>query len=134
MVTAKVERASYRVTDRALTMTVQVTNHGAKPVRMGEFMTGSVRFLSPELGLSHAGYPDAYLAESGLHVGSDSTVQPGESKTLTVVAADAAWETEHLASVIRDVDSRFGGLLFFYDDAGRRYITSVSGAMIPDFG
>jgi len=133
VVKARVERASYRVVDRALTMTVHVVNEGARPVQTGEFMTGSVRFLNPELDIDHADYPEAYLAESGLQVGADSTIQAGESKTITIVAADAAWETEHLGSVIRDVDSRFGGLLFFYNDEGRRYVTSVSGPMIPDF-
>jgi methane/ammonia monooxygenase subunit B len=38
-----------------------------------------------------------------------------------------------LDGLIRDADSRLGGLLFLYDANGQRHIASVSTAIIPTF-
>jgi methane/ammonia monooxygenase subunit B len=35
--------------------------------------------------------------------------------------------------LIRDADSRIGGLLFLYDLTGKRYISSITAAVIPKF-
>jgi len=48
-------------------------------------------------------------------------------------ATDAAWEVERLVAFLSNVDSRIGALLFFYDDKGARYITSVAGPILPVF-
>jgi len=73
------------------------------------------------------------MAKNGLEVTPPGAIGPGESTTLKVVAQDAAWEIEHLSSVVRDTDSRFGGLLFFYDEDGNRFLSSVSSPIIPQF-
>lgn len=114
-------------------MTVQVKNEGAVPIRLGEFTTGSVRFINPSMAIDSSNTSPEYLAESGLHIDPDSTIQPGATVNVKMIAADAAWENEHLSSVIRDADSRFGGLLFFFDDQGNRYLSSVSGPLIPEY-
>jgi methane/ammonia monooxygenase subunit B len=49
------------------------------------------------------------------------------------MASDAVWEIEHLSSVIGDADSRFGGLLFLFDDQGNRYLSSISASLIPEY-
>ena len=49
------------------------------------------------------------------------------------VAADVAWEAERLTSLMRDPDSSFGGLLFFYDSDGERHIANVYGTIVPTF-
>jgi hypothetical protein len=38
-----------------------------------------------------------------------------------------------VSSVIKDADSRFGGLLFFYDSDGTRYLSSISAPTISPF-
>jgi len=43
------------------------------------------------------------------------------------------WETERLDGLIKDADSRLGGLIFFIDNTGERYISSISAAVIPQF-
>jgi methane/ammonia monooxygenase subunit B len=48
-------------------------------------------------------------------------------------ATDAAWEVERLVSFLTNVDSRTGGLIFFYDDKGNRSISEVSGPILPVF-
>jgi methane/ammonia monooxygenase subunit B len=50
-----------------------------------------------------------------------------------VTALDALWATQRLDGLIRDADSRMGGLLFLYDTNGKRHIASISTAVIPKF-
>ncbi len=132
-VTAKVKRAAYNVPRRAMTMTVEVKNEGSKPIEVGEFSTGSVRFINPAIAVETDYTPKEYLAENGLIVEPNTTIQPGETAIVKINATDAAWENEHLSSVIHDADSRFGGLLFFFDTEGNRYLTSISAPLIPEF-
>lgn len=132
-VKAKVKRAEYNVAERAMKLIVNVNNQGDQPVRLGELTTGSVRFVNTDVVTDTGDYPAEYLAKNGLEVTPSAAIYPGESAKLNVIAQDAAWEIEHLSSVIRDTDSRFGGLLFFFDDDGNRYLTSVSSPIIPQF-
>ena len=67
-------------------------------------------------------YPKELLPKSGLQVEPNTPLQPGETTTVKFVAADVAWEAERLTSLMRDPDSSFGGLLFFYDSDGERHI------------
>ncbi len=132
-VAVKVEDASYRVPGRAMQMTLTVTNNGDSAVRLGEFMTASVRFLDPDVLEDETGYPDDLLAEEGLTVSDNSPLAPGETRTVNVTASDAAWEVYRLADLIYDPDSRFAGLLFFFDEAGNRQMVMVDAPLIPTF-
>ena len=60
-------------------------------------------------------------------------IQPGETRVVKISATNPAWETEQLAMLIQDPDSRFGGLLMFYDADGKRSIVSIGGGLIPTF-
>ena len=133
VVSAKVTRATYNIPGRSMTMMVQIKNEGTVPLTVGEFTTGSVRFLNPDLNIDASGTSAEYLAKAGLVIEPNSAIQPGTSVNVKIVAADAAWANERLSSVIKDADSRFGGLLFFYDDAGKRYHISVSAPLIPEY-
>ena len=133
IVKTKVQRAVYDVSNRAMTLTIRATNTGEKPVQLGELSAGSVRFINPEAHVEVGDYPEEYLAKTALAVQPGTAIPAGESVVLTVIAQDAAWEIERLSSVIRDTDSRFGGLLFFYDNQGKRYQTSVASPLIPKF-
>ncbi len=132
-VDVKVEDATYRVPGRAMQMTLTITNNGDRPVRLGEFNTASVRFLDPDVLEDESGYPDDLLAEEGLTVSDNSPIQPGETRTVNVTASDAAWEVYRLADLIYDPDSRFAGLLFFFDDEGNRQMVMVDAPLIPTF-
>jgi len=121
-VAVKIEDATYRVPGRAMQMTMTITNNGDSPVRLGEFNTAGVRFLDAAVAQDETGYPDDLLAEEGLTVSDNSPIAPGQSKTIQVTASDAAWEVYRLADLIYDPDSRFAGLLFFYDAAGNRQL------------
>ncbi len=132
-VSVKVEDATYRVPGRAMQMTLTITNNGDRPVRLGEFNTASVRFLDPDVLEDESGYPDDLLAEEGLTVSDNSPIQPGETRTVNVTASDAAWEVYRLADLIYDPDSRFAGLLFFFDDEGNRQMVMVDAPLIPTF-
>ena len=73
-------------------------------------------------------------ALEGLSLDNATPIQPGEQRTMTITARDALWESEKLDGLIRDSDSRIGGLLFFYDDQlGERFISSITAAVIPKF-
>lgn len=130
-----VESANYDVPGRAMRITATITNKGDKPLRIGEFSTAGVRFLNPESGipLDNPTYPKEMLALQGLKLDNNAPIQPGETRKMVISAADAIWELQRLVDLVNDPDSRFGGMLYFYDDTGRRDIVSVSGAVVPIF-
>ena len=132
-VSVKVEDATYRVPGRAMQMTLTITNNGDTSVRLGEFNTAGVRFLDPKVHEDETGYPDDLLAEEGLTVSDNSPLAPGQSRTVQVTASDAAWEVYRLADLIYDPDSRFAGLLFFFDEAGKRQMVMIDAPLIPSF-
>ena len=133
VVNAKVTRAVYNIPGRAMTMTVKIKNESTVPLTIGEFTTGSVRFINPGLKIDTSNTSEEYVAKSGLQIESNATIPPGATVNVKLVAADAAWANQHLSSVLKDADSRFGGLLFFYDEAGKRYHVSVSAPLIPEY-
>ena len=132
-INVKVEDATYRVPGRAMQMTLTITNNGDAAVRLGEFNTAGVRFLDAKVHVDETGYPDDLLAEEGLTVSDNSPIAPGTSRTVQVTASDAAWEVYRLADLIYDPDSRFAGLLFFFDEAGNRQMVMVDAPLIPSF-
>ena len=132
-VAVKVEDATYRVPGRAMQMTLTITNNGDSAIRLGEFNTAGVRFMDPAVAQDETGYPDDLLAEEGLTVSDNSALAPGQSRTVQVTASDAAWEVYRLADLIYDPDSRFAGLLFFYDEAGKRQMITIDAPLIPTF-
>jgi len=132
-VSVKVDDATYRVPGRAMQMTLTITNNGDSAVRLGEFNTAGVRFLDAAVAQDNTNYPDDLLAEEGLTVSDNSALAPGQSRTVQVTASDAAWEVYRLADLIYDPDSRFAGLLFFYDEAGNRQMVTVDAPLIPTF-
>lgn len=132
-VKVKVEDATYRVPGRAMQMTLTITNNGDSSVRLGEFNTAGVRFLDAKVKVDETGYPDDLLAEEGLTVSDNSPIAPGTSRTVQVTASDAAWEVYRLADLIYDPDSRFAGLLFFWDEAGNRQMVMIDAPLIPSF-
>ena len=132
-VSVKVEDATYRVPGRAMRMKLVIKNNGSAAVRLGEFYTASVRFLDSNVFRDTTGYPEDLLAEDGLSVSDNSPLAPGETRTVEVQASDAAWEVYRLADIIYDPDSRFAGLLFFFDAAGNRTISQIDAPLIPSF-
>lgn len=132
-VSVKVEDATYRVPGRAMQMTLTITNNGDSAVRLGEFNTAGVRFMDSNVAQDETGYPDDLLAEEGLTVSDNSPLAPGQSRTVQVTASDAAWEVYRLADLIYDPDSRFAGLLFFFDEAGNRQLVTIDAPLIPTF-
>ena len=111
------EDATYRVPGRAMRMKLTITNNGNTAVRLGEFYTASVRFLDSDVYKDTTGYPEDLLAEDGLAVSDNSRWRRVETRTVEVTAADAAWEVYRLSDIIYDPDSRFAGLLFFFDNS-----------------
>jgi methane/ammonia monooxygenase subunit B len=132
-INVKIEDATYRVPGRAMQMTMTITNNGDSSVRLGEFNTAGVRFMDAAVSVDESGYPDDLLAEEGLTVSDNSPLAPGQSRTVQVTASDAAWEVYRLADLIYDPDSRFAGLLFFYDEAGNRQMVTIDAPLIPTF-
>ena len=136
-VLVKHEKGVYQVPGRSLELTLKVTNQTPRAVRLGEFTAANLRFINQKLPAALSGvpanYPEDLLPRSGLVVTPDQPIPPGETREIKVQAADAAWETERLASLMGNPDSSYGALLFFFDDKGKRSVSEVSGPAIPNF-
>ncbi len=132
-----VKRATYDVPGRAMRITFDATNNGQVPLTLGEFTTASLRFVNRQsanaLARVDQAFPQELVPESGLAINDPSPLQPGETRTYEISAVDVVWELERLTSFLTDVDSRFGGLLFFYEDDGKRHLTEIAGPIIPVF-
>jgi methane/ammonia monooxygenase subunit B len=127
-------KAEYRIPERAMTFLVKINNRSDKPIQVGELAVANVRFLNKELAMSSQDNTDRMIAPDGLTLDNANPIQPGEERTMTIIAKDALWESERLDGLIRDSDSRIGGLLFFYDElVGERFISSITAAVIPKF-
>jgi methane/ammonia monooxygenase subunit B len=72
------------------------------------------------------------VSPDGLAVSVD-TIAPGQSVDVELVASDSLWEKFRMTGLIHDPDSRFAGLIFYYDDAGNRYYQEVGGPVFPTF-
>jgi len=126
-------KATYEVPGRTVYLDLKVTNQSAKPVRLSELTTANVRFLNAAVAKDEPGYPRDLIAPSGLVVEPEAAIGPGETKLIHVSATDPIWETERLALLLYDPDSRFGGLLMFQDSEGTRYLSTVGGPILPTF-
>lgn len=126
-------RAEFRVPERAMTFTLKIKNGGDKPIQIGEFTTGGVRFLNKEVSFTDQTNTDSPVVKDGLALDNATPIQPGENRLLAFTAKDVAWESERLDGLINDADSRIGGLVFFFDSAGERTISSIASAVIPKF-
>jgi len=131
-VTAEMIEAKYRVPGRALEFVIRVSNDSNSPIRLGEFTSANIRWMNPEVSVAEPADSDDPVATNGLKY-EGGYVYPGETKLLKVTCTDAVWETHRLAKLIYDPDSRFGGLIFFFDDEGDRSVVAVGGPLLPVF-
>jgi methane/ammonia monooxygenase subunit B len=114
-------------------MTALLHNGSDHPVRVGEFATANVRFLNPAVVQPPQDEGAALAAREGLSIDTADPIAPGETRTIRITAEDSLWQRERLDGLIRDADTRMGGLLFLYDNTGQRYVSSVSAPVIPKF-
>jgi methane/ammonia monooxygenase subunit B len=133
LVEVEVNKATYRIPGRSFQVEMTVTNRSARPVQVGEFSAANIRFINDKMFDIKPQDAQDLVASSGLRVDSPA-IQPGETRTITVYADDALWETYRLTSLINEPDGRFAALLMFFDDQGTRYLNEISGPMIPSFG
>lgn len=132
-----VNEARYDVPGRSMRVSMEVSNVSDKTLRIGEFATASIRFVNPNLPSAqanvHPDFPRDLLARNGLALSDDAAIAPGETRKIQFEATDAAWEIERLTSFLTDVDSKFGGLLFLFDEQGKRHIAEIGGPILPVF-
>jgi methane/ammonia monooxygenase subunit B len=126
-------RTEYRVPERSMTVSLKIKNGSEKPIQIGEFATGGVRFLNQSVPAHGLNNTESVVAKAGLILDNPAPIQPGEQRTVLMTAGDALWESEKLDGLINDADSRIGGLVFFFDSEGERYISSITAAVIPKF-
>ena len=133
----QLKRAEYDVPGRSMRVTAEITNRSTQPLQIGEFTTAGLRFVNRKVDAATAavpvGFPRDLVPASGLVLDNDAPLQPGEKRLVKLDATDAAWELERLVSFLSNVDSRMGGLIFFYDGEGQRQIGEVFGPIVPVF-
>jgi len=134
VVNVETMRAEYRVAERAMKFELTVDNQSDHPIHIGEFALANVIFLNKDLSEPHEDHTGSETVSQGLSLDNNTAIQPGEQRNVTLIAKDGLWESQKLDGLIRDADSRIGGLLFLYDDTlGKRYISSITAAVIPKF-
>ena len=130
-------KANYDVPGRAMHVLARMTNHGSEAVSLQEFATANLRFVNHQApgaeSVVSADYPRDLVARGGLGLSDNKPLAPGETRDIQFEASDALWEVERLVSFLTDVDSKFGGLLFFVDRSGKRLISEISGPILPTF-
>lgn len=126
-------RAEYRIPERSMKLSLKIKNGSDKPIQLGEFATGSVRFFNKAIPSQEQNNTESVVAAEGLSLDNPAPIQPGEQRTVLMTASDALWESERLDGLINDADSRIGGLVFFFDSEGERYVSSITSAVIPQF-
>jgi methane/ammonia monooxygenase subunit B len=126
-------RAEYRIPERAMKLSLKIKNGSDKPIQIGEFATGSVHFVNKAVPMPEQRNAETVVAAEGLSLDNPTPIQLGEQRTVLMTASDVLWESEKLDGLINDADSRIGGLVFFFDSAGERYISSISSPVIPKF-
>lgn len=136
-VAVKLIRSEYDVPGRSMRLSVEMTNNTDQPLGIGEFTTANLRFINKKLPAALAAidptYPKELMPGSGLSVDSSAPLAAGEKRVVLLDATDAVWEVERLVSFLSNTDSRTGGLIFFYDAQGKRYISEVAGSILPVF-
>lgn len=129
----EVHDARYAIPGRSFRLEMTFTNNNDVPVRIGEFMTGHVRFLNPDVLTETVRDSHHTLAPTGLSVDGGDLIGAGETRRVVIRAEDAMWETMGLYKLIENPDSHFSGLLFFFDEEGTRYMVEPFGSFIPTF-
>jgi hypothetical protein len=119
----KVLGAIYTVSDRKLQVDLKITNTGKKPVRLGEFQSGGVRFLNPDVYTSKVDYAENLVADHGLSLSDNSPIPPGATREITVSIQDKR-QSDRLSY---DVNKSPPSLLYFFDPPGSRYEVDIGG-------
>ncbi|OUS09241.1 hypothetical protein A9Q90_04110 [Gammaproteobacteria bacterium 54_18_T64] len=127
-----VDHATYDLAGRSLSMQLQLTNNSEGPLRIGEFLTANIRFLNPDVNEGEIYEGEEMVSKDGLTVSVD-TIEPGQTVDVELVASDALWEQYRMTGLIHDPDSRFAGMIFYYDENGERFFQEVGGAVLPNF-
>jgi len=127
------EQVTYLVPGRTVQFRLRVTNHGAQPVRLGEFTTANLRFLNASVAKPDPSYPPDLLAPAGLLVQPNRPIAAGESVEMYLEATSPVWETDRLTALMSDPTSRMGGLFMFFDPDGKRSIVEFSSSIVPTF-
>ncbi len=126
-------QARYRIPGRSFRVTLDITNNSKHTYRIGEFSTANLRFINKAvLGDIKPKDESDLMATSGLFI-EGGEIRAGETTRITLYADDALWETYRLTSLIYDPDSRFAGMLFFYDENNQRIQYEIGGPMLPVF-
>jgi len=132
-----VTKATYDVPGRAMYVTARMTNNGPEAVSILEFATANLRFVNLQAPgadkVISPDYPRDLVARAGMGLTDQKPLMPGETREIKFEASDAMWEVERLVSFLTDVDSKFGGLLFFVDKSGNRMMTEIGGPILPTF-
>ncbi len=132
-INVNVKKAIYQVPERAMRLKLQINNQTETAIQIAELSVANVRFNNPGINLLNEHDKDDLLIENGLSIDDNTPIAAGETRSVTIVASDAAWEVEKLDGLIRDADSRMGGLLFLSDSNNKRHIISLSAPVIPRY-
>ncbi len=133
-ISIKLIEARYRIPGRSFRMEFDVINDGDRPVTIGEFAAGNLRFINSNVLDVQPKDEHDLVASDALRV-EGAPVAAGATQRVVIFADDAMWETERMTTMISSPDAVVAGVLSFFEVGGdKRHLVEFGGPMIPDFG
>jgi len=132
-ISIKLIEARYRIPGRSFRMEFDVINNSDRPVTIGEFAAGNLRFINAKVLDVKPKDEHDLVASDALRV-EGAPVAAGATQRVVIYADDAMWETERMTTMISSPDAVVAGMLSFFEDGGKRHLVEFGGPMIPDFG
>jgi hypothetical protein len=119
---AQTKDASFDPQTSTLVMNVDVTNSGQSPMTLKGFTTSSLTFVDQTAAGTGA--------EHVMVIGPQNTINPGETKTLTLTLRDPVWRDARMIEVNRP-RIEVAGQLLFQDAGGAQNQTTVETSVNP---
>lgn len=123
-VTTRTGKATFDPAADKLTVQLQATNTGDRPLEVARFVTSTLEFENQAV--------TGGQVERPLEVQPADPLAPGESSQLTITAVEGAFEDEKLIPV-GEANLSIGGMLIFQDDQGGESTAEIDASVQPRF-
>ena len=89
-------------------LSLKIKNGSDKPIQLGEFATGSVRFFNKAVPVPEQSNTESVVATEGLSLDNPAPIQPGEQRCLSFGLDSAALAANFPAHETKGIRQRRG--------------------------